>query len=78
MARYWLRRYFDRFPEALTGPVPGSADIVREHDLDANKTIFVDDSPANVQAARALGLHAILFEDAGGLRAELQALGVLG
>lgn len=130
-----LRQYFEGFPRALTGPVPGSAQIVRElnqagqltlgltnwaaetfvhaaqsapvieelqgvvvsgrvgfakpdraifehllstYDLDASKTIFVDDSPTNVEAARELGLHAILFEDAAGLRTELRDLGVRG
>ena len=129
-----LARYFENFAVALTGPVPGSAEIVQElsragylllgltnwadatfehaalsapivneledvivsgrlgitkpdpaifehllnrHGLDPSETIFVDDSRANVEAAQKLGMHAILFEDAGTLRVELQKLGVL-
>lgn len=129
-----LSQYFDRFALALTGPIPGSTEVVRElakkgyqtlgltnwaaetfvhaagsapvvdeldgivvsgqiglskpdaaifeylvdeYALDPREAIFVDDSLVNVDAARALGLHAILFEDAAGLRAELEALGVL-
>jgi len=39
---------------------------------------FTDDNPANVAAARARGWHAHLFEDAGGLEAELVSAGLLG
>lgn len=40
--------------------------------------VFVDDSPANVEAARALGMDALLFTGAEALREELQARGLLG
>jgi 2-haloacid dehalogenase len=40
-------------------------------------TLFVDDSPANVAAARDLGLDAVLFRDADALRRELAARGLL-
>jgi 2-haloacid dehalogenase len=39
-------------------------------------TLFVDDSAANVAAARGLGLDAVQFRDAGGLRRELAARGL--
>jgi HAD superfamily hydrolase (TIGR01509 family) len=38
--------------------------------------LFVDDGLANVEAARALGWHAIHFRDAAGLREELRAYGI--
>lgn len=41
------------------------------------RTVFVDDSPANVDAAAALGFQAVLFTDAAALRADLVARGVL-
>ena len=39
--------------------------------------VFVDDNPANCDAARALGIDAIRFESAAALRPELQRAGVL-
>jgi 2-haloacid dehalogenase len=40
-------------------------------------TFFVDDSPANVEAARRLGLDAVRFHDAERLRGELVERGLL-
>jgi 2-haloacid dehalogenase len=40
-------------------------------------TLFVDDSAANVTAARDLGLDAVRFRDAAGLRRDLTARGLL-
>jgi len=45
--------------------------------LDPAKTAFIDDVPANVEAARACGLRAIQFTSPGKLRADLAALGLL-
>jgi len=39
--------------------------------------VFVDDAPANVEAAAALGMRAIRFTDAEQLRRELVGLGLL-
>ena len=39
---------------------------------------FTDDNPANVEAARARGWHAHLFEGAEGLEAALMQVGLLG
>ncbi|WP_051702950.1 HAD family hydrolase [Oerskovia turbata] len=44
--------------------------------LDPARTLFVDDSVANVTAARALGFRTLHFEDAAGLRTALRDLGV--
>ncbi|MFT4109859.1 HAD-IA family hydrolase [Propionicimonas sp.] len=40
--------------------------------------VFVDDSPANVEAATALGLTGLRFADAERLRSDLVGLGLLG
>jgi len=40
------------------------------------RAVFIDDRARNLGPARALGMHVILFRDAGRLRAELSALGV--
>lgn len=128
-----LDRYVEHFPATLTGPVDGSAELVRElrglglrlygltnwsaelfhhaataapatalmddvlvsgreglakpdpaifrlaidrFGLDAERTLFTDDSPANVDAAARLGLRTHLFRGTAGLRAALRDLGV--
>jgi 2-haloacid dehalogenase len=45
--------------------------------LDPAATLFTDDSPRNIEAARASGLRAELFRDPAGLRATLSAAGLL-
>ena len=45
--------------------------------LEAARTVFIDDTPANVEAARELGLHALHFTGPEKLRADLVALGLL-
>ncbi|MEO8040772.1 MAG: HAD family phosphatase [Betaproteobacteria bacterium] len=45
--------------------------------LDAARTVFIDDTRANVVAALALGLTAVHFLDARSLRLDLQRLGLL-
>jgi putative hydrolase of the HAD superfamily len=42
------------------------------YELDPAATAFVDDHPPNIEAARALGLHAIRFVDPGQCRRELE------
>jgi beta-phosphoglucomutase-like phosphatase (HAD superfamily) len=39
--------------------------------------VFIDDSPVNVAAGRAAGLHALHFTSPERLRAALAALGLL-
>lgn len=41
-------------------------------------TVFMDDSPRNVDAARALGINAVHYTGAEQLRQELRALGIPG
>lgn len=45
--------------------------------LDPARTVFIDDSPTNVEAARECGLHGLRFTDAGRLRADLVGMGLL-
>ena len=42
----------------------------------ADETVFVDDSPANVSAAREIGMKSVLFNPALDLGRELAQLGV--
>jgi 2-haloacid dehalogenase len=51
--------------------------LVQRYGLDPGATVFVDDRQVNVDAARAAGLHGLLFTDADRLRADLTRLGLL-
>ena len=44
--------------------------------LAGRSAIFIDDSPANIQAAREFGWKAVLFKDAGQVGVELKELGI--
>jgi putative hydrolase of the HAD superfamily len=48
--------------------------LLRRFDLVADESVFIDDLPANVAAAKALGLHGVLFESAAQVEAELREL----
>lgn len=54
--------------------------IYRRHtedfSLDLAKTLFIDDSAANVQGAQAFGWQAVLFEGPEKLRADLHSFGL--
>ncbi len=47
---------------------------LKQFSVRADESAFVDDSAANVQAARSLGMHAILFQDSPQIQTELKAL----
>jgi 2-haloacid dehalogenase len=44
--------------------------------IDPALTVYIDDREPNVEAARAFGMHGILFTDAAALRTELIGLGL--
>lgn len=44
--------------------------------VDPARAVFTDDSPANVEGARAIGMHAVHFQSPGQLRDDLRRLGV--
>jgi 2-haloacid dehalogenase len=46
--------------------------------LAPEETAFTDDSPGNVEAARALGINAVHYTGARQFRHELRALGIPG
>ncbi|MEL7210215.1 MAG: HAD family phosphatase [Actinomycetota bacterium] len=50
--------------------------LLDRYGLEAADTVFIDDWDRNVDGARAAGLQAIQFHDAGRLRRDLRALGV--
>ncbi len=51
--------------------------LLDRYDLDAADSVFIDDNPANVAAARDVGLHALPFTSAEKLRTDLEGLGLL-
>ncbi|WP_166975244.1 HAD family hydrolase [Brevibacterium atlanticum] len=64
--------------EKLIKPDPAIFELLLERfDLDPAKTLFVDDLPANIEAARQLGFIGHVFTDAQSLRRELEDLGLL-
>ena len=80
---------FDRFrdvvvsgTEKLVKPDPAIYRLaLARWGLEPGDTVFIDDNLANVEGARAVGMHAIHFAglvDAAAVRAELTALGLLG
>jgi 2-haloacid dehalogenase len=52
--------------------------LIEHFEIEPATAVFIDDSPANIEAASALGFRAIRFTDASGLRRELVRLGVFG
>ena len=86
--RFALRRarydFFGLFDGCVISGVEGVAKPDREifeillsrYGLDAGSTVFVDDQPRNVAAARAAGLTGIEFTAAGQLRRDLHGLGL--
>jgi 2-haloacid dehalogenase len=50
--------------------------LLRRHGLRARATVFIDDQPRNVEAARGLGLLGLRYSSAARLRQDLRALGV--
>lgn len=50
--------------------------LFERHQVTPSTAAFVDDSPANVATAAGLGLHAVQFQDAERLRADLVRLGL--
>jgi choline-sulfatase len=54
-----------------------SCALLDEYAIDPRRAVFIDDVPANAQAATALGIHGIHFTTPEALRTELAALGLL-
>jgi 2-haloacid dehalogenase len=64
--------------ERLIKPDPRIYEILLERNgLDASTCLFIDDSEKNVAAARQVGMATHHFQDADGLRTELERLGLL-
>jgi 2-haloacid dehalogenase len=80
--RYDFLRWFDGTVvsglEGLAKPDPRVFETLLERfGLTPETTLFIDDSPANVEAARAVGLQAIRYESPAHLRQRLEDAGLL-
>jgi 2-haloacid dehalogenase len=51
-------------------------EVIWRYDLDPERTVFIDDSQANVDAARRLGIDGIRYSDPGTLRRDLVERGL--
>lgn len=51
--------------------------LIDRHGVRPEATVFVDDSPVNVEGAASVGIRGVLFTGAAQLRAELVELGLL-
>lgn len=51
--------------------------LLNRYDLQPNESVFLDDMPYNIEAARALGIHGIVFTSADACRQELATLGIV-
>jgi putative hydrolase of the HAD superfamily len=48
--------------------------LLQRYGLSAPETVFIDDNAPNIEAARALGMHAVWFKDAAQCETELEKL----
>jgi 2-haloacid dehalogenase len=82
LARYDILKGFDgSIVSGHEGVLKPSQEIFRllteRYRIDPSESLFIDDSPANVEGARAAGLQAHHFVDAPSLEAELASVGLL-
>ena len=75
----WLARFAGIVvsgEEGLVKPDPAIyRTLLQRYGLSAGECLFIDDSPANVAGALAVGMHALQFHDPEQLRADLQRRG---
>ena len=50
--------------------------VAERFDVDPSRAVFVDDKQVNVDAARGVGFHGVVFTDTEALRRDLRALGL--
>jgi 2-haloacid dehalogenase len=70
----WFKQVMVSGREGMAKPNPAIFRLMLQRfALSAERTLFIDDSIRNVEAASKIGLKAILYRDAGQLRRELAA-----
>jgi 2-haloacid dehalogenase len=81
LGRFPFMNWFDGYVisglEGLAKPDPRIFQLLlRRHRLEPAATVFIDDSPVNVEAARGQGMAGVRYTSAGELRNQLRALGL--
>ena len=75
---HWFDGHLISGLEGLVKPDPEIFRLLlRRFDLQPSRTLFIDDSAVNVEAATKIGIRSVLFESPGQLRADLQELKLL-
>lgn len=82
LEKHDLTRLFDTMviscEEHLTKPNPAIYRLIVERlDVPPSECFFTDDNPANVEAARGIGMQAAQFTGVAQLKCDLAAIGVL-
>lgn len=82
-ARFDFLSWFDGIvvsgEERMIKPDPRIYHVLLDrYGVESSDAVFIDDSPANVAAAAALGMTAFQFTDSAVLRADLAPLGLVG
>jgi HAD superfamily hydrolase (TIGR01509 family) len=73
-----FERLFVSYEIGLIKPDGGIYQYVLDHvDVPAQRILFIDDLEKNIQAAREVGMHGIVFRGIESARAELQRLNVI-
>ncbi|HUL28051.1 MAG TPA: HAD family phosphatase [Streptosporangiaceae bacterium] len=73
----WFDGYVISGLEGVAKPDPRIFQLLlSRYQLAPAATVFIDDSPVNIRAARAQGMIAVQYPPAGGLRNQLRSLGV--
>jgi putative hydrolase of the HAD superfamily len=71
----YFSRVFNSYDHGLTKREPEFFKLaLRELNASPERALFVDDNPGNVERARELGMHAILYVDREGFERDLKAL----
>jgi glucose-1-phosphatase len=66
---------FNSFDHAMTKQEPAFFSLaLRELEVEPDRTLFVDDNSGNVERARALGMHAVLYKDQEGFESDMMRL----
>jgi 2-haloacid dehalogenase len=74
----WFRGILLSGKVRLNKPDPRIFRILFERfGIDPNQAVYIDDLASNVEAAKVLGMHGILFTDAAAVRDELLTVGLL-
>jgi 2-haloacid dehalogenase len=74
----WFRGVMLSGEVKLLKPDPGIFKLFLEtFAIDPASAVYIDDRKPNVEAAKAFGMHGVLFTDATALRTELTGLGLI-